>query len=921
MTSDWTRIDAVLRDALDLEADAREAFVRRACGGDAELEARVRRLLDAAERSGDIPPVDVGLVAEAVAERGELDDEPLKAGDRVGAFRVVERIGAGGMGSVYLAERADGQFEQRVAIKIVRGAGGSAAPVRRFLQERQILARLQHPNIARLLDGGLTDTEIPYVVMEYVDGSPLTEHCRRADLDLDGRLELFEEVCGAVHYAHGHGVIHRDLKPSNILVATSGRVMLLDFGIARLTGDETGETLTRTGMRVLTPAYASPEQVVGMNVTEASDVYQLGLLLYELIAGRLPTGPDAPPPTTVAGGARGTDLDRVCAKALSVEPEARYPSAELLGLDVRRYREGLPVDARPATAGYRLRRFLSRNRVAAIVGAALAAGSLLAGYLVGQGGDGPARPVWIGGILLAVAAAAGIAAVRRSSVSEPAGAPRPPEKRPAGSSDTPARATPDSARSAPSTSRDATGPTSDPHTIAILPFEATGGEDTADPFAEGLHEDLLTELSRLGSLTVISRSSVARYAGREQSIRQIGRELGAGTVIEGTVRRAGSRARLNIRLLDAASETQRWAERYDCEFTAVDIFDLQGELATKIATTLQAELTTGDRLLDAAPPTDDVEAYRHFVEGRRLMLHRSHGQLARAGESFQRAVERDPEYALAWAGLANALVMQGDYYHVDPDQVYPRAEAAVTRALELQPELPEGHTTMGNLLSARRDVPGAIAHHERAIEVRPGYAQAHQWLCWCRLLIGDAAGALAAGRRATRLDPLDAEGRTNFAFAHLGSGDLEQAVREAARAEAAAAEGDYMSWTRGLVLHAMGREGEAEEALSRLSENWSAPWRPVMRAIRLVDDGRTDEALDLVRSADGELTEFHTGVVHAALGRWEDALDGFESAVALRWPETLFVRYAMSYCLPTPPDSGRYVEWREGLDRSWGVAG
>jgi eukaryotic-like serine/threonine-protein kinase len=315
-------------------------------------------------------------VGQAMREVAAGTTAPLT--QRLGPYRVIAEIGQGGMGTVYLAERADGTFDQQVAIKVVRGLLDQDR-VRRFRAERQILASLQHPNIARLIDGGTTDEGWPYLVMEYVDGVPIDTYVTTAGLSLDARLRLFLIVCDAVGHAHRHLVVHRDIKPSNILVARDGTPRLLDFGIAKLLDeDETAAAAARTltGMRMLTPDYASPEQVRGEPVTTATDVYALGVLLFELLTGQRPhrfktltaqeiervvCDTDAPRPSTLATGLP-EDLDIIVGAALHKERARRYPSVEALEGDLRRYLDGRPVQARPATWRYRARRFTARHR-------------------------------------------------------------------------------------------------------------------------------------------------------------------------------------------------------------------------------------------------------------------------------------------------------------------------------------------------------------------------------------------------------------------------------------------------------------------------------------------------------------------------------------------------------------------------------
>jgi len=413
---EWQRVKRILGDALDLDPAARPAFIAAACGGDERLRGRVEML--AASADGDWELVDAAPAARLAAF---FDAAPRsRIGDRIGAYEILSELGHGGMGMVYLAGRADDEFQKKVAIKLMRPGSASEDALRRFRSERQIAASLDHPNIARLLDGGTTEAGEPYFVLEYVEGEPLIEWCDHRRLPVDGRLELFREICGAVQHAHQGLVVHRDIKPGNIFVTSAGVPKLLDFGIAKLLQpDGAAVTAAETGtqMRLMTPEYASPEQVRGRRVTTASDVYSLGVVLYELLSGRQPyrvtTGdpeelirvvcerdperpstavtlasPGAETPVavrgeTVAGLARRLrgDLDAIVLKALRKEPELRYASADQLSEDIGRHLAGVPVLARRGTAGYRAGKFVRRHRVglaaAALVVAALAGGVVM----------------------------------------------------------------------------------------------------------------------------------------------------------------------------------------------------------------------------------------------------------------------------------------------------------------------------------------------------------------------------------------------------------------------------------------------------------------------------------------------------------------------------------------------------------------
>jgi eukaryotic-like serine/threonine-protein kinase len=401
------RLDALLGELLEVEEGEREELLAEATADDPSLRAEAQELLEMAQRP--FPALATGLLAGSPLWDDALPSRPpvdTVAGMRVGAWRLVSELGRGGMGTVWLAERADDQFEQRAAVKLLQAGARATALVDRFERERQILAILDHPNIARLLDGGLTDDGRPWFAMEHVDGEPIDVFCDARSLGVEARLYLFVEVVRAVQAAHSALVVHRDLKPSNILVTRDGRPRLLDFGIAKaLDTAADPEAITRTVL-ALTPEYASPEQVRGEPAAVASDVYQLGLLLYELLTGRraqqlehhspvelarvvCEENPPAPSAAVAASGdssasrARGTslealarslvgDLDAIVSKALRKSSDRRYGSAAELAEDVRRHLHGHPVRARPETLRYRGKSFLRRHPVGAASGTGFA---------------------------------------------------------------------------------------------------------------------------------------------------------------------------------------------------------------------------------------------------------------------------------------------------------------------------------------------------------------------------------------------------------------------------------------------------------------------------------------------------------------------------------------------------------------------
>jgi len=386
----WQKIEPLFHEAIGLSGEDLSSYLKKIEGQDPETAGELKNLLDS------------HFEADSFLIEDSFSDEIATPGELIGPWKIVRGIGRGGMSTVYLAERADGQFERSVAIKFLHGIMPGKKMHSRLLAEQRILAKLEHKNIARLFDSGLTDNRRPYFILEYVDGEPLHAYCTSNKLTVQQKLKIFEQICEAVQFAHQRLIVHRDLKPSNILVKNDGTVKLLDFGIAKILEEDTAGAipLTRTGFQLMTPEYASPEQVNGENITTATDVYSLGLLLCQILTGRLPydvsqknpleigriinaaqptrpshlltqkaseTGNDDSPSynlnlKSLRRELKG-DLDNIVLKALRKEPERRYNSAEQLLNDLQNYQKNLPVSARPETPGYRAKKFIQRHRL------------------------------------------------------------------------------------------------------------------------------------------------------------------------------------------------------------------------------------------------------------------------------------------------------------------------------------------------------------------------------------------------------------------------------------------------------------------------------------------------------------------------------------------------------------------------------
>ncbi len=706
----WQRLKLILAEALEQESPAaRTALVGRSCGNDADLLREIESLLAEAEPRLRETPDELEECADNFAAALPREDAS-EIGKRIGAYVIIREIGQGGMGTVYLAARADGYFEKEVAIKLLKRGVANEEVLRRFRSEREVLARLDHPNIARLIDAGTTDDGLPYFVMEYSDGIAITRFLDEKQEGLAARLNLFLKISAAVEAAHRNSVIHRDLKPNNILVNREGEPKLLDFGIAKVVGNNTNPLeLTTLGRERLTPISASPEQAKGEPVTISSDIYGLGVVLYEMLTGvrphrfltsdpsreelvevvckQLPTLPSLVVKDRERQRQLRGDLDAILLRALQKEPTLRYPSVAEFAEDIRRHLVGEPVRAREHKAAYRIKNRLLHNRTIQV-------------------------PLAVTILALLIAAAGYYFFSQRLAFK-----------------------TPDKS-------------------IAVLPFENLSHDPDNAYFAEGMQDEILARLSKIADLKVISRPSTQKYKNAPDNLREIAKQLGVGNVLEGSVQKSGDAVRVNVQLINALNDAHLWGDVYERKLT--DIFAVESDIAKTIADTLQAKLTGAEKQLIAAQPTTDLTAYELYLKGRSLWSKRGGENLRQAIGFYEQAIARDPKYALAYAGLAEAYVLLPGYTATAPQDAYPTAKAAALKALQLDEKLAEAHTALGLLLcDGDLDMAGSISEFQRAIALNPNYATAHHWYGNGPLLaLGRFEEAIAEGKRAIELDPL-----------------------------------------------------------------------------------------------------------------------------------------------------------------------
>ena len=716
----WGEVKAVLAAVLEAPPEKRAALIDTLCGSDGEMRASVESMLAMEARAEEL------LNTQVVPGAALRSEDP--APEQIGPYRILREIGRGGMGVVYLGERADGEFRRQAAIKVITSGLRDADLERRFRRERQILATLEHPGIARMLDGGATAQGQPYFVMEYVAGVPLPAYCEKTGAGVEARLKLFLAVCDAVEYAHQRLIVHRDLKPGNILVTADGTAKLLDFGLARVTDATAGEDLTMTGVALMTPAYASPEQVRGDEITYASDVYSLGVVLYELLTGHRPyrfknyapaevervvCETEAERPSTIVtrvesdhgpgdssghpvtpelvSRARGVpleklrwrlkgDLDNIVLKALHKEPQRRYGSVQEFSEDIARHLNDRPVKARPNTLQYRTRKLLRRrkNEMVAVVLLLMLAG-------------GWAYSFWRQGWLR-------VPGIPQARASAKAGVPA-------------------------------------IHSLAVLPLRNLSGDPNQEYFADGMTEGLIRELSGVGALKVISNTSSMRYKKSDKSLPDIARELNVDGIVEGSVARNGNEVKVSAQLVYAPEDKNVWAHSFERQFQ--DSLTLQSEVASAIAGAVRAQVAPHElaRLQTGRPVKP--KALEAYLQGNYHLSRYGYGygseEVKRAEEYFLQAIAEDPAFARAFAAL-------GD-------------KASLEKALALDPNISSAHESLAELKRDDWDWLGAEREFRRALELDPNSALAHQAYGDYLTDMGRTEEGLQEQQSAQELDP------------------------------------------------------------------------------------------------------------------------------------------------------------------------
>ncbi len=751
-------------------------------------------------------------------------------GEMLGHYRVVEKIGGGGMGIVYKAE--DTKLNRYVALKFLpEHVSKDRHALERFMREAKAASALNHPNICTIYEINEHDGQ-PFIAMELLEGDTLNQRIHGKPLLTDEIIDLGIQIADGLDVAHSKGIIHRDIKPANIFVTKSGHAKILDFGLAKLaterrtpaeslSGTATTETapdqLTSPGAAIGTVAYMSPEQALGQELDVRTDLFSFGVVLYEMSTGVLPfRGTTSAATFNAILNAAPTapvrinpdlpdELERIINKALEKDRDLRCQSASEIRADLKRLKRTSDSGRTAAAAGEDTQARTGRRW---LLYAALAL------------------------VLVAIAAAGGYLFLGHGEAID---------------------------------------------SIAILPFVNVGGDPNMDYLSEGIPETLINSLTQLPKLKVMSRTSAFRYRGKEVDLQKIRNELKVRAVLTGRVVPRGESFTVSAELVDAGDGKQIWGDRYDRRLA--DIQSVQEEIAKEISDKLRLKLTGAEQKLLARRPTENAEAYQLYMKGRFYWNRKTQGALSRGVECFKQAIEKDPGFALAYAGLADCYNNLGNLGFLAPKDVFPQAKAAAARALELDENLAEAHASMAFIrLWSEWKWQEAEKEFKRAIELNPNYATAHQMYGAFLDRMGRFEEGLPENNRAREIEPASLVINTNvgghyylarqyeqaakevkatlemdqnFAFAHwqlgaiyLAAPILGNAIAEGQKAVALEPESPLYIGMLGMAYAAAGKQSEATKTLDRLRELSKRKYvPPTSPANVLAYMGKIDEAI------------------------------------------------------------------------------
>ncbi len=649
-------------------------------------------------------------------------------GQTISHYKILEKLGEGGMGVVYKAH--DTTLDRTVALKFLpHYLTSDPTEKERFYHEARAASAITHPNITVIHEiGESTDGQV-FIAMEYVEGKTLKLIVTEESPSIKKVLDIAVQVCDGLSAAHEKGIVHRDIKSDNIMLTPKGQAKIMDFGLAKMKG---AAKLTKTGSTVGTAAYMSPEQAEGEEVDHRSDIFSFGVVLYELLTSKLPFRGEyhaalmysivneEPPPIARFNEKAGDDLQRIVSKALAKDREERYQHADDMLADLRRERKaleyvrtgslGAPAAQPPATPGEPAVAKPKRN---------------LLRYLI------PAALIVTAVVLIAILNPFNFEIGLKKTLA------------------------------------------ADRKSVAVLPFTNMSGNKEDEFFSDGITDDIIAQLSNIGALKVISRTSVMQYKNTGKNLRDIARELNVSTVLEGSVRRADNHVRIVAQLIDAANDEHLWAQTYDKELT--EIFAIQSDVAQQIASALKAKLSPQERERVAKKPTENLDAYAYYLKGREYYYRYGKQDMENAIELFKKALELDPNYALAYAGLGDAYAQRVNRFGF-PSAWTDSAIAVSSKAISIDPTLAEGYKALGLAYGGKGWMRRSLEAYRKAVEINPNYHPAVGNIGYMNQFLGKFDEGFRWQKNSLALDPMIAYNYVGVGTVYLNLGDDARAV-------------------------------------------------------------------------------------------------------------------------------------------------
>jgi serine/threonine-protein kinase len=845
----WQEIRPLFDELVALEEDERTARLAQLVQRDPELWAALDSMLRHDAATDERLKRFNGGVADLLqhAAWDVRPDDLAAKGSTVAQFEILERVAAGGMGIVYRA--LDTRLRRVVALKIPLQQHDPASAIRkRFLREARSASALDHPNLCPVYEAGETDDGLLFIAMPFYEGRTMSEILAASvPLPVERALEIARQTAAGLACAHASGIVHRDLKPGNLMVLPDGTVKILDFGLATVA--DLSRTMSRSTAG--TPAYMSPEQVRGAAVDHRADLWALGVLLYEMTTAARPFRGDNewstahnvlhadPAPPSALRAEIPLAVENLILSLLQKDPRARYASAEAVRQDIMAIQAGqVPSSLTGRIRGTRLRPYRNRRNIALVVSALVVA-------VVGLG-----------------------ALLFRN------GAPEVPAVSAAGQQKGTAAA--DEIYS--------------PRAIAVLPFRNLSGAERDDYFSDGLTQELTGALSQIKAVRVAARSSAAKFGSEHRDIREVGRALHVGTVVEGSVRKNADRVRVAVQVTNARDGFQVWSHAY--ELRGAEVLNIGNELAGRIANAVEAELTPGERARLALPPTRNLEAYDSYLKGAYFGHQRSRDGLARAIEHFEKAIVLDPHFAAAHAGLANVFPPYATHGFLNPQDARERMRMPALNAVAFDPGLAEAQVALAAYLSFFEwDWSAGEQAFRRAIAIDPGNGRARGWYSFLLSSLGRHDEALRGAKIQAELGPLGPFDVNAPGQVRVLAGDTSD---EALALVRKGVDLDSTVWLVQVHLgwaHEIRKEWDeairAYERATRLARSTSIPRADLARVLALT--GRRSEARKTLEELRGEAAR--TGIylpqvatILAALGEPAAAIEWLEFSANQRHP-------------------------------------